>query len=170
MAKKRKKSPKNRLATVPARTETVEIDYEKLAEAIVAANEKAKSGVSNNASRELMKFILTPILHIVSLLCAVFSIGFLVVACQSITNPTSVSTISLDQVGDLLLDKTTDLFKFFLSSMLGLFLIALACFTFFSAKELSNETDRDYVAAIFSNVVSLSALIIALVALLREVL
>ena len=162
MVKKKKSSPHNKLATVPVTNQAVEINYEKLADAIVAANEKAKSSASNTTSRELMKFILTPFLYAVSFLCAVISIGFFVLAVQSINNAISLSTISLSLLGDFS--------KFLLAGLLALFMIALALFSLFSAKELSNETDRDYVASLFSNVVSFAALIIALVALLREVL
>ncbi len=155
MAKK-KKPCQGRPIAEHSTPQAVEIDYERLADAIVEANKKAKSAESGRtASRELMKFILMPILYAVAFLCAVAAVGFVLVAIQSVQNTAFSGTDAL--------------LRFSLAFMLCLVMIALSLFTFFAAREVSDETDRDYIAALFSNVVSFAALIIALVALLREV-
>jgi hypothetical protein len=55
----------------------------------------------------------------------------------------------------------------FLVFCTGLFLISISLATIFTAKEIDKETDRNYVASMFSNVVALVALVVSLVALVK---
>ena len=56
----------------------------------------------------------------------------------------------------------------FVMIMIGSFLAVLCAFTAATAKEIDKEKDRGYVAAMFSNIVALVALVISLIALVKE--
>ena len=131
-----------------------ELDYDRLAESIVAAMEKSKTTKpSKTASRELMKCILMPILYCVAIFCALIAVGSFVVALKNATT-----------------NNLNSFFQISVALVMGLFMALISAFVFMAAKEVGEENDRDYVASLFSNVVSFAALVIALVALLKEIL
>jgi uncharacterized membrane protein YidH (DUF202 family) len=135
----------------------IEIDYDKLAEAIVKANEKQANQYS--VSREWMKFIIQPVFWCVAGVTGLLAVAFLIYggtalaeACGTIS--TAVFDWSQASIG-------------FLTLCIGLFLVSLCLATFFTAKEIDKEKDRNYVATMFSNMVALVALILSLIALVK---
>jgi len=133
----------------------IEIDYDKLADAIVKASEKQTQ--QHSVSREWMKYImhfvfwgLAIISGILAIICFVYS-GGIIINIESSSTPTDLNK----------------LFIAFLVLIIGLFLLSVCFFTIFSAKEINTETDRNYIASLFSNVVALVALIVSLVALVK---
>lgn len=135
----------------------IEINYDKLADAIVKANDKQVYQYS--VSREWMKFIIHPVFWIVAIVSGILAILFLIYggialaeACSKIS--TAVFDWSQFSMG-------------FLIFSIGLFLVSLCLATIFTAKEIDKETDRNYVASMFSNIVALVALVISLIALVK---
>lgn len=133
----------------------VEIDYDKLAEAIVKAQQKANEQYS--VSREMMKFVITPVFWILT-----FVTGFISVAFWGV-----LITSANDMLNDenWLAGAITLLIVFFIA----FFSLALTFFLGATAKEIDNEKDRNYISSMFSNVVAIVALIVALIALVKEV-
>lgn len=129
-----------------------DIDYDKLAEAIVRANTKQQTAYS--PSREWMKYILIPIFWGLALLSGLLGVGMFVTVCQNITSVfdngiwSGISTLIIEFV-------------------ITLFTIGFCVFSIVSAREIDKENDRGYIASMFSNVVAIAALIVALVALIK---
>lgn len=131
-----------------------EIDYDKLAEAIVKANNKQQELYS--PSREWMKYILTPIFWGVAVLSGILAIAMLIYAFKNINK-------AFD--GGTLIEILTVVFEF----MIALFGLGFCVFSVVTAIEIDKENDRTYVASMFSNIVAIAALVVALVALLKGV-
>lgn len=135
----------------------IEIDYDKLAEAIVKANEKQANQYS--VSREWMKFIIYPVFWCVAIVTGLLAVAFLVYGGTALAEAFgAISTAVIDwsqaSIG-------------FLVWCIGLFLVSLCLATIFTAKEIDKEKDRNYVATMFSNMVALVALILSLIALVK---
>lgn len=136
----------------------LEIDYDKLAEAIVKAEIKQQESYS--PSREWMKFILTPIFWGIVILSGLVSIAIFVLLFQNISDfPKDGSLIEL----------TTWWLEICIKFAIAMFSSGVCIFSVFMAKEIDEEKDRNYVASMFSNVVAIAALIVALVAFLKGV-
>ena len=131
-----------------------EIDYDKLAEAIVKANTKQQEQYS--PSREWMKHILIPIFWGVAIISGLLAIAMFVSLCQNATAIFKTATIT---------DDIALLFEF----LITFFTIGFCVFSIVAAKEIDKENDRTYVASMFSNIVAIAALVVALVALLKGV-
>lgn len=131
-----------------------EIDYDKLAEAIVKANTKQQEQYS--PSREWMKYILIPIFWGVAILSGLLTIGMFISLCQN---------ISVVFEGGILTGILTILFEF----LITFFTAGFCVFSIVTAKEIDKENDRTYIASMFSNIVAIAALVVALVALLKGV-
>ena len=131
-----------------------EIDYDKLAEAIVKANTKQQEQYS--PSREWMKYILIPIFWGVAILSGLLTIGMVISLCQN---------ISVVFEGGILTGILTILFEF----LITFFTAGFCVFSIVTAKEIDKENDRTYIASMFSNIVAIAALVVALVALLKGV-
>lgn len=133
----------------------LEIDYDKLAEAIVKAQQKANEQYS--VSREMMKFVITPVFWILT-----FVTGFISVAFWGV-----LITSANDMLNDenWLAGAITLLIIFFIA----FFSLALTFFLAATAKEIDKENDRNYISSMFSNVVAIVALIVALIALVKGV-
>ena len=137
---------------------TVEpIDYDKLAEAIVRANNKESNKYS--MSREWMKFIIYPVFWGVAIIAGILAIAFLIYGGKTIFEQVNISTLA----GFDLAKVVAGIIAF----GVGLFLILVCLSTVFTAKEIDKETDRQYVAAMFSNIVALVALVVSLIALIK---
>lgn len=157
---KRKKSMKT---TRPSKLETtnktiVDIDYEKLADCVAKAIAKENDVRINTYSitREWMKFIIAPVFWVISILMAVLTVGFF------------ITTIS---IFNALMDNPMDISKGIegiISFVLTLMCGALAILAFAAGKEIDKERDRQFVVSVFSGMVSLAALIVALVALVMK--
>ncbi len=131
-----------------------EIDYDKLAEAIVNANNKQQELYS--PSREWMKYILTPIFWGVAVLSGILAIAMLIYTFKNINKVFDDGT---------LIEILTVVFEF----MIALFGLGFCVFSVVTAIEIDKENDRTYVASMFSNIVAIAALVVALVALLKGV-
>lgn len=138
-------------------TEVESIDYDKLAEAIVKANEKQNQKYS--MSREWMKFIIYPVFWGVAIIVGILAIAFLIYGGKTIFELANINTLAEFDLSKIVAG--------IVSFCLGLFLMSICLSTIFTAKEIDKETDRQYVAAMFSNIVALVALVVSLVALLK---
>lgn len=132
----------------------IEIDYDKLADAIVKANEKQANQYS--ISREWMKFVIFPIFFGSAVISGFLGIGFGIYAITTLGESMSSSVMNPEQF-----------FTGFISFLLCLYLIGICLFTFFTGREIDKEADKQYVATMFSNVVALVALVVSLVALVK---
>ena len=131
-----------------------DIDYDKLAEAIVKANSKQQESYS--PSREWMKYILIPIFWILAVLSGLLAIAMFISLCQNAA--IVFKSVTATGISVLIIEFVTTFF------MLG-----FCVFSVVAAKEIDKENDRSYVASMFSNIVAIAALVVALVALLKGV-
>lgn len=136
----------------------MQVDYEKLEKAVSSAILKTAKEQSEqySVSREWMKVVLYVVfwgigilVGLVALRSMVFSIKTIFAACKGIIDYFAMVK------GMVVL----------LSSLI-LFAVSIASCA--SAKELDREKDRQYIAAMFSNIVALVALIVAFIALFKE--
>ena len=131
-----------------------EIDYDKLAEAIVKANSKQQEGYS--PSREWMKYILIPIFWGIAIFSGILAIAMFISLCQN--------AIAIFKTGTIA-DDIALLFEF----LITFFTAGFCVFSIVTAKEIDKENNRTYVASMFSNIVAIAALVVSLVALLKGV-
>lgn len=151
MSKKRKRTNYNNIDELH-----VDIDYEKLAEAIAEGNETRNRQYS--ASREWMKFIIHLLLWGI-VVCG----GIVCIACFIY----GVKTLyALGQTTDTSL-WWTNIARAFAAIIVAFFLLTLCSGTIIMSKEVDKEDDKQYIASIFSNTTALIALIIAIVALIK---
>lgn len=148
MPKKKKPTVINNIESV-----NVEIDYDKLEETIVKAQQKTNEQYS--VSRELMKFVITPIFWILTVVSGFISIAFWYVFFTSINDFFNEENWFFG-VLSLLITFFIALFTSILTVFLGL-----------TAKEIDKENDRNYISSIFSNIVAIVALVVALIALVK---
>ena len=139
----------------------LEIDYDKLAEAIVKASNKEKqqsekkSFVSNSFAFWIsLVFRFAPLVGVVA---SVFGV-FLTYQYATIV---AVWNTGYDIVFNILV---LCLMVLILLSVIGYCVIMWR-----AAKEIEQEKDKNFVVAVFSGIVSFAALIVALVALFKEV-
>ena len=139
----------------------IEIDYDKLADAIVKANEKQANQYS--VSREWMKFIIYPVFKGTTIVTAILAVCCIVYGgismCSSLKDLTVLHANPMGCITNFAIGG--------LFFCIGLFISSVSFATAMTAKEIDKEKDRNYVAAMFSNVVALVALIISLVALVK---
>ena len=131
-----------------------EFDYDKLAEAIVKA--AAKQQEQYSPSREWMKYILIPIFWGVAILSGILAVAMFISLCQNITSVFESGTLA-------------EIVAFLFEFLISFFTAGFCVFSIITAKEIDKENDRSYVASMFSNIVAIAALIVALVALLKGV-
>lgn len=139
----------------------IEIDYDKLADAIVKANEKQSQ--QHSFSREWMKFIIYPVFKGTTIVTAIVAV------CCILYGVVSMCT-SLNDITVLQIDPWGSFINFAIGGFffcVGLFVSSVSFATAMTAKEIDKENDRNYVATMFSNVVALVALIVSLVALVK---
>lgn len=137
---------------------TVEpIDYDKLAEAIVAAQEKQTSQYS--VTREWMKILVVPVFWGIAILTGLFGIAFVWQGGKTL-----VEALQKGAIG-WLMDACVGGTGF----IIGLFFVTVAMLTGASAKEVDKEKDKNFVVAVFSGIVSLVALVVSFVALVQGV-
>ena len=154
---------KDRITTVNNINElNLEIDYDKLAEAIVKAQDEVekhriekKSYVSSSFTFWISLFFrVVPIIGITICIIGLITIIQYEV-CVAVWNTAANILANIYAIG---ID--------------GLSLIALGAYCIImwkAAKELEQEKDRNFIVAVFSGIVSFAALIVALVALLKGV-
>ena len=154
----------------------LEIDYDKLAEAIVKAQEKATEQPGPSDNMGFWKSVWSIIRNKESrtgmrgagLLSEVISFIFNVMAiiCIAISGIIGIMVIpQLDWHGGILQSIFQGLFSVLLLFIsLGVALIFRAV-----ANEIKAEKDRDYILSVFSGILSFAALIVALAALFKGV-
>ena len=137
---------------------TVEpIDYDKLAEAIVAAQEKQTTQYS--VTREWMKVLVMPVFWGIAIITGLFGIAFVWQGGRTFVEALQQSASGWFM--DTCVGGTGFIF--------GLFFITVAILTGASAKEVDKEKDKNFVVAVFSGIVSLVALVVSLIALIQGV-
>lgn len=152
--------------------QTVEIDYDKLAQSIVKAQNKAEKDTIKDAvieaqeeinkkedsfkhSREFLKVIIFPtlcILTVVGLIGFICSVAYIVEVCKMF------SFTELDSY-----------MKLIVTIAIGILSLLFAIFSGLTAKEVNKGNDMGTLSSIFSNMVSFVALIVAIIALMKGV-
>lgn len=152
--------------------QTVEIDYDKLAQSIVKAQNKAEKDTIKDAvieaqkeinkkedsfkySKEFLKVIIFPtlcILTVVGLIGFICSVAYIVEVCKMF------SFTELDSY-----------MKLIVTIAIGILSLLFAIFSGLTAKEVNKGNDMGSLSSIFSNMVSFVALIVAIIALLKGV-
>ncbi|MBO5041209.1 MAG: hypothetical protein J6D09_08970 [Clostridia bacterium] len=139
----------------------LEIDYDKLADAIVKAQEKSKlkAHYSKEYSPSAFSKLTLSVLRIVSVLC------WVAVACVFIAIYDTAESYSWNGTRHLII------FILSCAILFGLFFL-IASFSHLlwkAAKEIEKEKDKNYVMSVFSGVVGFVALVVALIALFKGV-
>ena len=138
----------------------LEIDYDKLAEAMVKAQEKSE----NEANRK--KFTSGTFAIIISLAfrgVAIF--GWLI----ALVTPIAIINMAKSFVWNEVNVVIGNVFSIAFAVALFVVLILYSFLLWKSAKEIETEKDRNYIISVFSGIVSFAALIVALVALFKGV-
>ena len=139
----------------------LEIDYDKLAEAIVKAQEEIQE--KNNGAKS---FTSSAFATITSLAFRGVAILGWIVAFAMIVATWNIF-ITLEWLTLIEVIKNIMIIVVGLALFLMIFLYSLLLWK--AAKEIEKEKDRNYIIAVFSGIVSLAALIVALVALFKGV-
>lgn len=142
-----------------------DFDYDKLAEAIVKAQETyelKKQEEEREKSRftsGFMSYLVAAVFFLLAATCLFATIVFVVAIVQwcmkypSCTNP---SETGVHTVGLVIL------------IFLTLFAILFMLLCFFSAREIDKETDKHYLSSLFSGTIGFVALIVAIAALILD--
>ena len=139
----------------------LEIDYEKLAEAIVKAQEKSE----NEANRK-KKFTSGTFAMIISLAFrGVAILGWLIALVTLIAIINMAKSFVWVDVNAVV----GNVFNIAFAVALFVVLVLYSFLLWKSAKEIETEKDRNYIISVFSGIVSFAALIVALVALFKGV-
>ncbi len=150
------------------RKQTVEIDYDKLANAIVKAQDEANTENIKNAvikaykeiesqmpkrkyTKELLRFVIGPILIIMIVVCIIMAVFAVIYGVKSLN--------TFDFSNYKCYFKIVILFGIFSISVL------MAIFSGFSFKEIEAEEDFNFISTMFTNLTSLGALIVAVLAM-----
>lgn len=140
----------------------LEIDYKKLAQAIVEAQNDAEKQQTEGKSfvSKSFAFWISLFFRFVSIFgIAVCIIGFIAIIQYAIN--TAVWTPANNIVANV-----------FALGIVGLVLVAFGAYCIVmwrAAKEIEQEKDKNFIVAVFSGIVSFAALIVALVALYKGV-
>ena len=135
----------------------LEIDYDKLAEALIKA--QGKQATQYSVTREWMKTLIIPMLWGIAIIAGLLGVIF---ACQG-------GKIFAEALQKSAEEGVTDACMGSAGFIMGLFFIMVAILAGASAKEVDKEKDKNFVVEVFSGIVSLVALIISFIALLKEV-
>lgn len=139
----------------------LEINYDKLAEAIVTAQEKSEDEANKNR-----KFTSGSFAMLIMVAFGGFSIFVALLAASLILAlVVSWNTLQWDGFTNIVVSILTIAFCIVFAIVLVLYAVLL----WKSAKEIETEKDRNYIISVFSGIVSFAALIVALVALFKGV-
>lgn len=130
------------------------IDYEKLAEAIVDAQQKAMQ--SESATSNLFATIISLVFKVISTVGMVFASALVIIGGYEIFFKNNTNSL------------VECILVFLMVFLLSLLLFLLALALWHSAKELESEKDRQFVVAVFSAFASFCAMIVALIALFKS--
>ena len=139
----------------------LEIDYDKLAEAIVKANSQldAEANKSKKFTSGMFSISVFVILRVIALLGWIVAFTLLIGSINTFIEMSwnDFSTIS------------GNIFQIIYSITITVLLVLYPLMLWKSAKEIETEKDRKYIISVFSGIVSFAALIVALVALFKGV-
>ena len=134
----------------------VEIDYEKLADAIVRAQDKADN--ESNVVSKTLSFMTGSFLRFLSIvgmvIGALLLIGIVYYAFTVLTWLDAVSS-------------ATNVFMVIMIILLAVVLFLFSRMLYKSAKAIENEKNKQFVVSVFSGVASFAAVLVALIALFR---
>lgn len=134
-----------------------EIDYEKLAEAIVKANEKVE-----NTKQKSSKVLTATMAMFLALVFGLFGVGLCFFAVAAIVSYFQL----IPTITDVQLNGLNKLSFQILIWMLIFIMFFTGIIMIVSAIEIYREKDRNFIMSAFSGVVGFAALIVALVTLL----
>ena len=139
----------------------LEIDYDKLAEAMIKAQGKSEAVANKNKKFTSSAFVLliSITFHIVAI------IGGLLAITMPFAIVNMIKTLVWNNIGAFI----TNIIGIVVVVALGVVVGVYSFVLLKSAKEIETEKDRNYVIAVFSGIVSFAALIVALVALFKGV-
>ena len=154
---KRKKAQQTPKKTVIGNVEQInlEIDYDKLAESIVKVSKMEDE--KRSVSREWMKIVITPIFWLLAAISGLFAVGFFVGIFRIIKTLKG----NFSEWGQWI--------TILLCFILFMLFVGICILTIATAREIEKENNKQYVATMFSNIVALVALIVALIALFKGV-
>ena len=139
----------------------LEIDYDKLAEAIVKANSQLdlEANKSKKFTSGMFSISVFVILRVIALLGWIIAFALLICSINTFIEMSwnDFSTIS------------GNIFQIIYSITITVLLVLYPLMLWKSAKEIETEKDRNYIISVFSGIVSFAALIVALVALFTGV-
>ena len=139
----------------------LEIDYDKLAEAIVKANSKIEeeANKSKKFTSGMLSISVFAILRVIAMLGWIIAFALLF---GSISMFVEMSWNDFSTVAE-------NVFQIICSIIIIVLLVIYPIMLWKSAKEIETEKDRNYIISVFSGIVSFAALIVALVALFKGV-
>ena len=139
----------------------LEIDYDKLAESIVKAQE-----ISEDEANRNKKFTSSTLAMIISLAFrGVAILGWLI----ALATPVAIINMAKSFVWNEVNAVIGNVFSIAFAVALFVLLVLYSFLLWKSAKEIETEKDRNYIISVFSGIVSFAALIVALVALFKGV-
>ena len=139
----------------------LEIDYDKLAEAIVKAQE-----ISEDEANKKRKFTSGSFAMLIMIAFYIFSVFVGLLSLLMIVAPiVSWNALHWNGLTNIVTSIVAIAFCIVFAILLGLYAVLL----WKSAKEIETEKDRNYIISVFSGIVSFVALIVALVALFKGV-
>lgn len=139
----------------------LEIDYDKLADAMVKAQEKASADA--NQSKKFTSGTFAMFIAVAFRCVAI--LGWILAIATPFAIVNMVQSFVWDGFGSAVRNSLGIAFSVALFVILALYSFLL----WKSAKEIETEKDRNYIIAVFSGIVSFAALIVALVALFKGV-
>lgn len=139
----------------------LEIDYDKLAEAIVKANNKIEAEANN--SKKFTSGMFSMFVFIILRLIAI--LGWIIAFALLLGSINTIVEMSWNAFPDV----AENIFQIMYMIAIIVMLILYPLMLWKSAKEIETEKDRNYIISVFSGIVSLAALIVALIALFKGV-
>lgn len=149
MGSKRKKNRTEKQKNTVIEQVNMQIDYEKLATAIVKATKEAE--VQKSYISDVFAIIITIAFRVVSALGIVFGTAGGIILFAQFQEITSV----------------TGIISLMSCCMFLVIIVLMSVLLWNAAKEIDREKDKYFVVAVFSAVVSVAALVVAFVALIK---
>ena len=139
----------------------LEIDYDKLAEAIVKAQEKSENEA--NKSKKFTSGMFSMLVFVILRLIA--CLGWIIAFCLLLRSVNLITAMSWEGFSVV----AENIFQIVYTVAIVALLVLYPLMLWKSAKEIETEKDRNYIISVFSGIVSFAALIVALVALFKGV-
>ena len=139
----------------------LEIDYDKLAEAIVKAQEKSENEA--NKSKKFTSGMFSMFVFVILRLIA--CLGWIIAFCVLLGSVNILTAMPWEGFSVV----AENIFQIVYTVAIVALLVLYPLMLWKSAKEIETEKDRNYIISVFSGIVSFAALIVALVALFKGV-